>query len=128
MKILEKSIVPIVLFCLSLGSCYYDSEEFLYPQSAAPCDTININYSSSVRPALDNFCISCHSNITAPALGGNIRLEDYADVKARADDSRLVGSIFHKPGYSPMPKGASMLDDCTITMIKKWVDSGAPND
>ncbi len=111
-----------------LNRCYYDSEEFLYPQTGNNCDTTNVTFSASVVPVLQNYCLSCHSNATAAALGGNIRLQDYADVKARADDGKLLGSISHGQGYVPMPQGAGKLSDCTISLIRIWIDNGAVND
>ena len=122
-------IIPVlILIGFIIKSCYYDSKEYLFPQINTSCDTTNVTYSASVVPVLDQYCLGCHNNTSASSLGGNIKLENYADVKTRADNGSLVGTISHDPGYSAMPKGASKLDDCTITIIKKWVDSGAPND
>jgi hypothetical protein len=109
-----------------LQKCYYDSEEYLYPRTDSECDTANITYSGSVKPILQNNCYGCHSNSTS-SFGGNIRLEDYADVKIRADNGSLVGSITHSGGFSPMPKGAAKLQDCDIAVVQRWVEAGAPN-
>jgi hypothetical protein len=127
MKILIPWAILFILFLGFLASCYYDSEEYLFPQVNAQCDTTNFTYLNAVKPILQNYCLSCHGNSTAASLGGNIRLEDYADIKIRVDDHRLIGSIAREAGYSPMPMGASKLDDCKITTVKKWADSGAPN-
>lgn len=111
-----------------LPRCYYDSEEFLFPDTGKTCDTANVTFSQSVMPILQNYCLSCHANSVATALGGNNRLEDYADVKVKADDGKLVGTISHSPGFVPMPQGAPRLDDCTISTIRIWVEQGAAND
>lgn len=111
-----------------LPRCYYDSEEFLFPDTGTTCDTANVTFSQSVKPILQNNCLPCHANSVATALGGNIRLEDYADVKVKADDGKLVGTISHSPGFVPMPQGAPQLDDCTISSIRIWVELGAAND
>jgi hypothetical protein len=116
---------PILLLAIA-SSCYYDSEEYLYPDTTSQCDTTNVTYAQSVVPIIQNHCLSCHSNNTA-SLGGNIKLEDYADIKLRADDHRLLGSVEHLSGYSPMPQGSKKLDDCTISTIRIWVNEGAPN-
>lgn len=121
-----KAPVVVLLLCAFSG-CYYDSEEYLYPQINNDCDTINITFSLSVKPVINGYCLSCHSNNTAASLGGNIKLEHYPDVKQRADDGSLWGSISHASGYSPMPKGASKLDQCKLTNIQKWIQVGAPN-
>jgi len=110
-----------------ITGCYYDSEEFLYPKTSETCDTISVTYSKSVVPILSNYCLSCHSNNNAAAFGGNIRLEDYADVKLRADDHKLLGSVAHESGYSPMPMGAPQLDNCKVSTIRIWINAGAQN-
>lgn len=125
MKCYYFPMVIIIGFILIEG-CYYDSEEYLYPQPGNQCDTVNVTFSLSVRPLLENYCYSCHSNSTS-SFGGNIRLEDYADVKARADNGSLLGSISHAGGFSPMPKGAAKLQVCQIAIVQKWIDAGAPN-
>jgi hypothetical protein len=120
-------ILVIGLLLVIASSCYYDSEEFLYPQPGAVCDTTIVTYSQSVAPILTNYCLTCHSNTAAAAFGGNIRLESYSDVRSRADDHRLLGSIAHENGYSPMPLGTSKLDNCKISTIRIWINSGAQN-
>ena len=126
MKIPGCFILFTILLLMMVSSCYYDSEEYLYPNTSSQCDTTDVTYSKSVVPIIQNSCLSCHSNSTA-ALGGNIKLEDYADVKLRADDHRLLGSIEHQSGYSPMPQGSKKLDDCKISTVRIWVNAGAPN-
>jgi len=125
-----KILLPIAitfLLIISINGCYYDSQEFLYPQLNTSCDTTNVTFSGSVAPILSNYCLSCHSNNTAASFGNNIKLQDYADVKLRVDDGKLIGSIMHSSGYSPMPKGTAPLESCKLTIINKWVNAGAPN-
>jgi mono/diheme cytochrome c family protein len=74
---------------------------------------------------LANNCLSCHSNATAASAGNNIRLQDYADVKART--TAITGSIKHTGTYSPMPKNGGKLNACLITQFDIWVKNGAPN-
>ena len=115
----------IFIFLIS-HSCYYDSEEYLYPKLSNTCDTTDVTFSSSVKPILQQYCYICHSNSNS-VLGGGIKLEDYADVKTLADNGRLYGSVAHLSGYSPMPQGGSILDDCNLNIIKTWIDSGSAN-
>jgi hypothetical protein len=119
--------VASILVLVVVSTCYYDSEEFLYPQTTNQCDTTNVTYTNSVVPILQSFCISCHSNSSAASLGGNIKLENYADVKVQADNHKLLGSVARENGYSPMPMGASKLEECKITTIRIWVNAGALN-
>jgi len=120
-------IIPLIFITVTFFGCYYDNEEYLYPQLDTACDTAAITYSISVRSVLDQNCLSCHSNNTAASLGGNIKLENYADVMSRADDGSLLGTVKHESGYSPMPKGASKLNDCSISIIQIWLNSGSPD-
>lgn len=124
MKILIPTIVIVLLF--SFSGCYYDSKEYLYPELSASCDTTNITYSGSVVSALD-LCQGCHSNNSAASYGGNIKLQNYADVQAHALDGKLLGSIKFTSGFSPMPKGSTQLANCKITIIEKWIKAGALN-
>jgi uncharacterized membrane protein len=120
-------IIIFITMTVIAYACYYDNEEYLYPQLDTTCDTTTVTFSSSVQPVLQENCLSCHSNNSASSLGGNIKLEDYQDVKQRADDGSLLGTISHESGYSPMPKGASRLNNCKISIIKIWINSGSPD-
>lgn len=110
-----------------LNGCYYDSKEFLFPELSSPCDTSNVTYLNSVQPVMSQYCLSCHSNSTAQSYGASIRLEDYSDVLIYAQNGKLLGTISHESGYSPMPKGTSKLSDCIVSNIRTWIDAGAPN-
>jgi hypothetical protein len=127
MKVFSISGFLFLFIILLMSSCYYDSKELLYPQTNYNCDTTNVTYSSSVVPVLEQYCLGCHNNTSASSLGGNLKLENYPDVKIRVDDGSLLGAIRQESGYSAMPKGASKIDNCKITIIEKWVESGAAN-
>ena len=122
-----KRLITLTIVIILAWSCYYDNEEFLYPKLSSSCDTANIAFSSSVKPVLQQYCFTCHSNSSAASFGGNIKLEDYADIKIIVDNGQLYGSVAHLPGYSQMPKGGSKIDDCNISIIKAWIDSGSPD-
>ena len=118
-----KYITILLISIAFLQGCYYDNKDFLDPGTAT-CDTAIITYSASVRPVLTAYCVSCHSGANAP-LG--IMLDTYAGVKVQASNGKLVGTVTHAPGVSPMPKNSAMLSDCNIIKIRKWVAAGAPN-
>ena len=88
------------------------------------CDTINVTYSSTIRPIIQNSCLGCHSGASP---SGGIRLETHSDVVAVVTNGKLLGTIRHEQGYSAMPKNGAKLDDCYITQIEKWINNGAPN-
>jgi uncharacterized membrane protein len=87
------------------------------------CDTTNVKYSSHIKPLIQNACQGCHSG-SAP--GGGIDLATYAGVKAIADNGKFYGSISHLSGYSAMPKNGNKLTECQISMVKIWINQGAP--
>lgn len=128
-KGLLKTAIVFALFSLiAFGGCYYDNEEDLYPQ-VIPCDTSNVTYSGTVKPIIDQYCISCHSQGNP---SGNINLEGYTNVAIAGDIvpgvyGSLYGVISHYSGNSPMPKNQPKLPDCKIRQIKKWIDEGTPD-
>jgi uncharacterized membrane protein len=116
-----KFIFPF-LFVLLLSSCYYDKEELLYPGSCtAPASPL---FAVDVLPLLNSRCNSCHG---AAATGGGILLNSYTEVKKYADNGKLLGSIQHASGFSPMPKNAGKMATCEIQKIQNWITSGALN-
>lgn len=112
-----------ILGMWSLNSCYYDNEEDLYPNPVT-CDTTNITYSGTVAPILQNNCYSCHNSVNQQ---GGIVVDNYNDLQTVVNNGRFRGAINHLNGYSPMPQGGGMLNDCDLTKINMWLDNGAPN-
>lgn len=115
----------ILVLGLFAQACYYDNEEYLYPESAE-CITENMSYAKDVWPVISASCTGCHSGANP---SGGIRLENYTDVNAAAligagNYGSLYGAISHASGNSPMPKGSDKLSDCTISKIKAWIDQG----
>lgn len=121
-----KKIIAFLLataFILSFNACYYDKEDLLYGVST--CDTVSVvSYSQRIVPVLQQQCYSCHSGSSA---SGGIQMGTHATDKAIADNGKLLGSINHASGYSPMPQGAPKMSSCDIAIIKKWIDAGAPS-
>lgn len=118
-----KQIISALIIVLVLQSCYYDNEEDLYP-NPPECDSINVSYSADVWPIIASNCTSCHSG---GAPSGNVYLDNYDNIVIAAKNGSLIGVIKHENGYSPMPKGGAMLNDCSIAIIQKWVDDGTPD-
>jgi len=115
-------LIPFALL-LGLNGCYYDNEEDLYPV-LPDCDTIDVSYSITIVPLLEQHCLGCHSN---SARSGNIGLEDHAEVQTAAQNGSFYGSISRSGNFSPMPKGGNMLPDCDIAQVKHWIWAGALN-
>ena len=115
----------IIIF---LSTCYYDSEEFLFPTINNQCDTTGTILFSSVDSVLQNNCVSCHNLSTA---SGGVNLDGYSNVYSYATTLRnntpiLIGVIRRMSGFSPMPQLPSPpLDECSIRKIEMWIEQGA---
>ncbi len=122
---MNKLIMIAGLFgVLLLSSCYYDNMEDLYPDTGGVCDTTNVTFSQTVLPVLQSHCTGCHSG-SAPS--GNISIVNYNDVVLLVHSGRLLGTIRHEQGYSPMPKGGNKLSNCDIAKLEKWISDGMPD-
>jgi len=127
--IIWKNFGIIVVLIFLMSACYYDNEECLYPEGSIPCDTTEVTYSENVWPVINTNCTGCHSEASPQ---GNVKLENYEQISAAGNIAAgqygsLYGTISHLSGNSPMPKNESMLSDCTIDQIRKWIDNGTPN-
>jgi hypothetical protein len=126
-KLMIRSIALLftAVVVLSLGGCYYDTEETLYPPTGV-CDTSNVTFSGTIKPIVDTYCATpgCHD---AAAASAGYDLTTYAGVWASVDNGSFLGSIDYDPNYSKMPKNSNQLDKCNITKIKTWINAGALN-
>ena len=109
----------IVVFVISLDSCYYDKGDVL----GGVCDTTSVTYSNQVRSIIDLNCIDCHGQ----AGSANPKLDTYDEVLIQVQNGSFLGSIKHEQGYSPMPKNSSQLDQCQISKVEIWINEGAQN-
>jgi hypothetical protein len=114
----------VVLSLVTFSGCYYDNEEYLYGK--IPCDVTAVTYSVTVSTILATHCYNCHGTATGNASGAGIILDSYAKLKPYVTNGKLMGSISHAGGYSPMPKGATKLSSCDIQKIQAWITAGAP--
>jgi hypothetical protein len=119
-------LITITLaLALLVYSCYYDSEEALYPSLDTSCDTSNVTFSVTITTMLSENCYSCHSNSTAASSGGNIKLQDYTDVAAQS--TSISNGIQHTGGVTPMPKNGGKVSDCAINQFSIWIRQGKQN-
>jgi hypothetical protein len=123
---MERPIIKtfLLMAIISLGSCYYDVAEELYPPTA--CVTDNMSYSANIIPIIQSNCYTCHSTSAGPA-NGNVILEGYDEIKKYVDSGQLLGAIKWESGFSRMPQDAPQLSDCNIAKIESWVNDGALN-
>lgn len=122
-KIIKVLVATVLL--ISFNACYYDIEEELYPKAQRNnCDSTIGSYSLEVEPLISNQCRSCHNDGFA---SGGVNLNDYEEVKNATLNGRVLQSIQHASGTSPMPQGSPKLDDCSIKAVELWKNQGAPN-
>lgn len=123
-KIFVFCVVVITGLLLSLNSCYYDNEYYLYSGGNQNCDTV-FTYSARIKAITDQNCAqsSCH---TATNPAGSIPLTTYQEVRAGIEVAGMLCSIRQESGCSPMPKNRSPLSSCDIQAFEKWRDLGFP--
>lgn len=118
-------LISIVIF-----SCSKKSEDLVSQNSgvgtggATSCDTVNMTYSTNIKPILQSNCYSCHGN---GQINGGVTLDTYAGVKTVADNGKLIGVITHAAGFPAMPQGGAKLSDCNINKIRDWINRGKQN-
>ena len=88
------------------------------------CDTSFVGYNGTIAPIMSTYCTGCHAG-SQPQ--GDIDLASWATVKPHAQSGSLVGSVRHASGFAAMPQNGSMLPECAIRQIEKWVADGAQN-
>lgn len=120
---MKSKVLLLSIMTFSLSSCFYDSEEELYPNPPA-CDTLNVSYSGDVVPILQNRCYSCHGNGTTVSV---IEFEGHSDLLTVIANRNLLGAIKRESGVIAMPQGADKLPDCEILIIEAWIHQGKLN-
>lgn len=91
--------------------------------NCSTCDSSDYRYDSKISTIMTTWCLGCHNNSNP---GGNVFLGNYQAVVDAATSGRLLGSVQHLSGYSPMPQQGGKLDDCSIRAIEKWIAKGYP--
>ena len=98
-------LFTLLLALFAATSCEYNIEEELYPPS--DCIEENVSYDEHVLPILQSRCYNCHDDLQ---IQGGITLEGYSNTKIHVDNGRLIGSIRHDSGFSPMPQNQGVSD------------------
>lgn len=117
-------IVLSGLTAFALNSCSYDNENSLYPELVNECDTTDIRYSNTIKPIINNNCLSCHGN-NYMTEGAGLNLATYDNVKNNINI--IVQAINHTGNLPKMPKNAAKLSDCDLKKIDIWVKNATPN-
>lgn len=110
-------------FVLVFQSCTSSNEQELR-WAVIYCEDSLVSFDTSILPMMNTSCNSCHSG-SSPS--GNVRLDNYNDVKTYAANGALMGVINHSSGFSPMPIGKPKWNECRIFTLQKWIDEGMLN-
>lgn len=105
-------------------SCYYESEEELYPERVS-CDTLNVSFSGIINPIISNNCLTCHGSSVALEKGSGLDLEGYSNILSMQE--AMLAAMKHESFAQPMPKDAPKLSDCNIRQFEIWIESGSPD-
>jgi cytochrome c5 len=88
------------------------------------CDTVNVKYSTTIKPILDVSCLGCHGTGTNPDMSNYGVLSSYLATNSQT----LLNDINFVTGANPMPpNGAPKLSDCNLKQFHIWIQAGFPN-
>ena len=111
-------LLGILLMVGTLGGCYYDNEEYLYP--GGTCDTANVGWSAVISPIVQQKCATpgCH-------VPGGTGVGDFTQpsaVTASVNDGSFRASVL---GSRTMPPSSSApLSNCELKQVQIWLDAG----
>jgi len=120
---IRKILFACLIICSAfLSGCYYDSQENLYPVLGCT-DTVNVTYTTKIKPILDSYCNSCH--YTGAADTKNVNLDSYTGVKNALNNQNLLSSIKQDGTVKAMPNNGGKLTDCQLSAFTIWINAGA---
>jgi len=115
---MKRTHIALLLASLSLGGCYYDVEEELYPGSF--CDVANVTWSGTIKPIVDLTCATPGCHVAGGTGPGNFTT--YAGVKAKVDDGSFRSQVLVSQAMPP----TGPLGSCSLQQIDIWLNAGAP--
>jgi cytochrome c peroxidase len=117
MKNLFKFLMAFVALVMT-ASCSSSSPDDLTEGLAA--GTV-VKYNVQVAPIIQSQCLSCHNG---PNANGNLRLENFTQVRESAQNGSLIDSITRDTGDPmAMPLNGRM-PQATINVILQWQTDG----
>lgn len=105
--IMKNLCVTTLTFLLIFGAC--KKKDSTKSSSYTPSCSGTKSYLVDVKPLMQSYCVSCHSNYNS-----------YTTVKSSS--SSIRNSIVN----GSMPQGSSLTDDQKNNIVC-WIDAGAPN-
>ncbi|MFY0643480.1 MAG: hypothetical protein JXR19_03365 [Bacteroidia bacterium] len=116
-----KNIKLFSVFLLALGLVFFNScKDEEEPTPGDPVET-DATYTDDAAPILNASCAYTGCHVSGAMIGS---LANYDDAKTFAGWGKLIPSVKHEAGVSPMPKNASKLSDDKIATLEKWIADG----
>lgn len=113
---MHKHFSLVILSIFFISSC---SEAVIEDTEAEPV-VETVFYNPDIKSVVDNFCISCHNDVTANA---GLNLSNYSLVKDAAENGNLILRI--NDVQNPMPQGG-LMPSSERALFDKWVADGFP--
>jgi mono/diheme cytochrome c family protein len=108
--------ILLVVFTLSMSSCYYDQIE----EIELPPGTV-VEFAADIQPIFAANCVECHNASRDPDLRAenayNSLVPEYV-TQGNADNSEL---------YSVLNGGHGNISTADLALIELWINSGAQN-
>jgi len=114
---MKKSWAILLLVGVLLVACSKDDDD-----DNTDCVIEDITYTNTMEGLFAGCTFSgCHDG---NSINGS--LASYDDAKLFVGFGRIVGALKHEAGFTPMPSGRAMWDDCMIMQLETWIADGTP--
>ena len=103
----------------------------------APASAADPTYWQDVRPVLRKHCTVCHNEkrLGEPDISGGLALDAYETIlkggnrkvlqPGKSDEGSFIKLLLSDDDNRRMPQGAPKLDEATIALLRRWIDTGA---
>lgn len=126
-----KSLIIISSVFVLFLSCKKDKsneviEDVITPGVLTYCDTVTVSFSSQIQPIFIQSCATsgCHNDAVSAS---GYTLETHSQISDANTIDRVLKTIKHESGASPMPKFQQKLNDSLIQQIECWISQGKLN-
>lgn len=127
---LKRIVSCLFLVTLSLAAF---SQTPKNPSKTAQARVAKVNFTTDIKPILENHCYACHS---AAKASGKLRLDveqaalqggisGAAIIPGNGNASLLIQRLLGLNNQARMPFGGSPLSKTQIDLLKRWIDQGA---
>lgn len=90
------------------------------------CNAATPGYDKDIAPILNNSCAfnGCHNQTSHKAF---VTLSDFENARSQfLNNKKVLISVHHDPGASPMPKGSKRLTEEQIRQLVCWTKNNCP--